>query len=255
MSFKQYLAIIVFKTRTELKTERQRTYLGFIWWVLEPLMFLGIFYVVFSHLRQTSTEHFVQFLLVGLILWQWFKSSISQSSSVIIYQINLLRQVKIPAWLFPVIKVCANSVKFLIVFLMLVAFLWATGFAPQLNFLYMIEIILIQYLLINGIVLCLAAIVPFIPDIRVIVDNLLLGLFFLTGIFFPISDIPQPIQGYLSLNPMVHILVNARAVLIDNQAPDHMTLLYVLGIAVILLIIGFTLFNKLQNNYAKLSEA
>ncbi len=253
MNLKQYLAIIVFKTRAELKTERQRTYLGFIWWILEPLMFLGIFYVVFVHIKQVSTDNFVQFLLIGLIFWQWFKSSISQSSSVIIYQINLLRQVQIPAWLFPVIKVSANTVKFVIVFTVLLFFLWITGFVPNLNYLYMLEIVLIQFLLINGVVLCLASVVPFIPDIRVIVDNLLLGMFFVTGIFFPISMIPEPIQSYLSLNPMVKIIQNSREILINNNAPNQMDLLYVLVIALIFIFIGMQLFKKFQNSYAKLS--
>ena len=254
MKLKQYIAIIVFKTKAELKAERQRTYLGYIWWILEPLMYLAIFYVVFANIRQVKTENFVQFLLIGLILWQWFKSSISQSASVIIYQINLLRQVRIPAWLFPVIKVSANTFKFTIVFVVLILFLWVTGFIPSLNYLYMLEIILLQFLLINGVVLCLASVVPFIPDIRVIVDNLLLGLFFVTGIFFPITLIPEPIQSYLSLNPMVRIIQNARTVLIQQQPPDQMDMLYVLVFALILLIIGLQLFKKFQNRYAKLSE-
>jgi lipopolysaccharide transport system permease protein len=254
MKIKQYLAIIVFKTKAELKTERQRTYLGFIWWILEPLMFLGIFYTVFVHIRQVRQEHFVQFLLTGLILWQWFKSSISQSSAVIIYQINLLRQVRIPAWLFPVIKVSANTFKFLVVFFLLISFLIITGFTPNFNYLYMLEILFIQFLLINGIVLCLASVVPFIPDIRVIVDNLLLGVFFVTGIFFPISDIPQPVQSYLYLNPMAKILQNSRTVLLENNPPNQADLLYVFIFGLVLVLIGLKLFHLFQNHYAKLSE-
>ncbi|MFK8011205.1 MAG: ABC transporter permease [Marinicellaceae bacterium] len=255
MTFKQYLAIIIFKTQTELKNERQRTYLGFIWWILEPLMFLAIFYAVFIHIRQNSTENFVQFLLIGLILWQWFKSSISQSSPVIIYQINLLRQVRIDAWIFPVIKVAANTVKFIIVFSLLIVFLWATGFTPNLNYLYMIEVILILFLLINGVVLCLAAIVPFIPDINVIVDNLLLGLFFVTGIFFPIDMIPEPIHSYLSLNPMLRIIENSREILINSQPPNQADMLYVFVMAIVFIFIGLFLFKRFQNHYAKLSES
>ena len=254
MTFKQYLAIIVFKTKAELKAERHRTYLGYIWWILEPLMFLGIFYLVFVHIRQNNTENFVQFLLVGLIIWQWFKSSISQSSSVIIYQINLLRQVRIPAWIFPIIKVAANTFKFIIVFTLLILFLWFTGFTPDLNYLYMIEIVLLQFLLINGIVLCLAAIVPFVPDISVIVENMLLGMFFVTGIFFPVDIIPEPIKSYLSLNPMLRIIENSRLVLLESQPPNQADMFYVFMVALVFIIIGLALFKRFQNHYAKLSE-
>lgn len=255
MTLKQYLAIIVFKTKAELKAERQRTYLGYIWWILEPLMFLAIFYVVFVHLRQNSTENFVHFLLIGLIIWQWFKSSISQSSSVIIYQINLLRQVRIPAWIFPIIKVSANTVKFLIVFTLLIIFLWSTGFTPNLNYLYMLEIIFILFLLINGVVLCLAAVVPFVPDINVIVENILLGLFFVTGIFFPVDLVPEPIRSYLSLNPMMRIIENSRQVLLHSQPPNQSDMLYVLVMALVFIFVGLRLFKRFQNHYAKLSES
>ena len=254
MTFKQYLAIIVFKTKAELKAERQRTYLGFIWWVLEPLMFLGIFYVVFAHIRQVKTDNFVQFLLIGLILWQWFKSSISQSSSVILFQINLLRQIRISAWIFPIIKVAANTMKFLLVFGILLSFLWVTGFSPNLNFLYMIEVLSILFLFINGCVLCLAAIVPFIPDIRVIVDNMLMAMFFVSGVFFSIDNIPEPLRYYLSLNPMYKVIDNSREILIYNKAPNQLDMMYILFLACILIIIGLSLFKRFQNRYAKLSE-
>lgn len=254
MTLKQYFAIIVFKTKAELKAERQRTYLGFIWWIIEPIMFLAIFYFVFINIRQGTTDNFVQELLIGLILWQWFKSSISQSSSVIIYQINLLRQIRIPAWIFPIIKVSASTVKFFIVYLLLIAFLWVTGFTPNLNWLYMLEVTLVLFLLINGVVLCLAAIVPFIPDINVIVENILLGLFFVSGIFFPIDLVPEPIRSYLTLNPILRIIDNSRQILLESQPPNHSDMLYVLAIALVFIFIGLRLFKKFQNHYAKLSE-
>jgi len=255
MTINQYLAIIIFKTKAELKAERQRTYLGFIWWILEPLMYLAIFYVVFVEMRQSNDEHFVQSLLIGLILWQWFKSSITNSSEVIIYQINLLRQIKIPAWIFPIIKVSANTVKFAIVFFILLSFLWLTGFTPQWNYVYMIEILLILFLLINGCVLCLSAVVPFVPDIHVVVENILLGVFFLSGIFFPIKLVPQPFRFYLELNPIVTIIENSRNVMLKGQAPNQKEMLYAFVIALAFTLIGVVLFKKFQNSYAKLSES
>jgi lipopolysaccharide transport system permease protein len=255
MNYKQYLAIIAFKTKTELKTEVQRTYLGFLWWIFEPLMFLGIFYLVFTNLRESKVENFIQFLLVGLVFWKWFAASISQSSGVVLIQINLLRQVKIPAWLFPIIKVSASFFKFIIIFALLLTMLWSTGFYPSFNSLYIFEIILLQYLLITGFVLTLSSIIPFIPDIKNIVDNLMMGLFFLSGIFFSINDMPEKFREILYLNPMVHIIENARLVLINNKPPNHLHLLFVLGVALFFIILGLLLFKNLQNKYVKLSES
>ncbi|MCF6288991.1 MAG: ABC transporter permease [Proteobacteria bacterium] len=255
MKFKQYIAIIAFKTKAELKAESQRTYLGFLWWLFEPLMYLGIFYVVFTNLRQTNIENFIQFLLVGLVFWKWFSASITQSSSAIMFQINLLRQIKISAWVFPIIKVSVGTFKFFIIFILLLVLLWSTGFLPSLNYFYLIEIIALQYLLISGVVLTLSAIVPFIPDIRYIVDNLMIGMFFLSGIFFSIDSVPANFRDILYINPMLHLIENARLILINDQAPKQLHLLYVFGVALFFIIIGLLLFKKFQHNYAKLSES
>lgn len=255
MNYKQYLAIIAFKTKTELKTEVQRTYLGILWWIVEPLMYLGIFYLVFTNLRESKIENFVQFLLVGLVFWKWFNASISQSIGVVLIQINLLRQVKIPAWLFPVIKVSASFFKFVIIFILLLSLLWATGFHPTLTSLYIFEIIIIQHLLITGFVLTLSAVIPFIPDIKNIVDNLMMGMFFLSGIFFSINNMPESFREILYINPMVHTIENARLVLINDKAPNHLHLFYVLAVALFFIALGLLLFNKLQNKYTKLSES
>jgi lipopolysaccharide transport system permease protein len=218
-------------------------------------MYLGIFYLVFTNLRGNKIENFVQFLLVGLVFWKWFAASISQSSGVVLVQIKLLRQVKIPAWLFPLIKVSASFFKFIIIFILLLILLWSTGFLPTLVTLYIFEIIILEYLLITGIVLSLSAIIPFIPDIKNIVDNLMMGLFFLSGIFFSINDMPEKFRDLLYLNPMVHVIENARLVLINDRAPNHLHLLYVLAFALVFIIIGLLLFKKLQNNFVKLSES
>ena len=83
---------------------------------------------------------------------------------------------------------------------------------------------------------------------------MLLGLFFVTGVFFSLDAIPEPFKSYLSLNPMYKIIDNSREILMYNKAPNQYDMLYVLVFASTLIFIGLTLFKRFQNHYAKLSE-
>ena len=83
--------IILVKTVAELKAEAKRTYLGVVWWIAEPLIFMSIFYFIFGVLFERAVEHFVPFLLIGLTLWQWFNSTTSQCNDAIRSNLAILR--------------------------------------------------------------------------------------------------------------------------------------------------------------------
>ena len=75
MEIKRYLEIIYYKTYADLRSEASRSYLGFVWWILEPVLYMSVFYLVFSVIRGQKDEDFILFLLVGLVSWKWFASN------------------------------------------------------------------------------------------------------------------------------------------------------------------------------------
>ena len=88
--------IIYFKTYAELKAESHRYYLGILWWLIEPIIYMLVFYFVFGVLFQRGTEDFVPFLLTGLVFWHWFQSTVMQSADTISANRFLLNQVFVP---------------------------------------------------------------------------------------------------------------------------------------------------------------
>ena len=78
-----YLELILFSTYAELRAERARSYLGLIWWVLEPAMMMGTFFLVFSVVLQNNQPDYFPFLLIGLVLWPWFISFVSHGGLAI----------------------------------------------------------------------------------------------------------------------------------------------------------------------------
>nr|HPN80923.1 hypothetical protein [Dokdonella sp.] len=98
------LELILFSTYAELRAERSRSYLGLIWWIAEPAMMMGAFWLVFDVILNTGGPDYLAFLLVGLTLWQWMKSCITHGGYAIWGNLGLVRQVSLPVLVFPVVQ-------------------------------------------------------------------------------------------------------------------------------------------------------
>ncbi len=126
----RYLELIVYKAIADLRAEAARTYIGMVWWVLDPIIFMGIFYVVFVVLLRGGTPHYVQFLLVGLVPWRWFQTTLMHGAGAIADGEGLMRQVYLPKMVFPLVVVLTDLFKFLVVLALVLLFLWSSGFPP-----------------------------------------------------------------------------------------------------------------------------
>ena len=109
--------LVIIKVRFNLRSEAAQSYLSYAWWVLEPLLMMVVFYIVFKILLQRGTEDFVNFLLCGIVPWLWFAKCINQSGMSIVQGRGLISQVYLPKTFFPLVLVGQNSMKQVIVFL------------------------------------------------------------------------------------------------------------------------------------------
>ena len=245
---RHYLELIWYKSIAELRAEAARAYLGFLWWIVEPIIYMLAFYIVFALIFERGGENFVPFLLCGLVTWKWFGSSVSQCANSITYNAGLMNQVYIPKYLFPAIVIVVGTIKFAVILALLLVFLVLYGITPTETWLFLPVILFIQLILIVAVSGLVAAIVPVVPDIKLILDNVLMLLFFLSGIFFDIKTVPEDIRSILVLNPMAVIIDNLRVVLIDNRWPDIGSLAAVLLFSVI----GMWLVGRLFKHYDRI---
>lgn len=220
MMRREYLDITLFKTLAELKAEASRSYLGFIWWVLEPLLYMGVFYIVFAVLLERGGgRDYVFFLLIGLTVWKWFAGSIGYGAGAIIANRWLMQQVYIPKHVFLHVSLLVNTAKFLIVFALLLVFLLLFGNGVLVTWWLIPALLLVQILLHGALAGLLAAITPFLPDLRIITDNVLMLFFFLSGIFFDISGLDEQVRTLVYLNPMALLIDAYRDVLLRGVQP------------------------------------
>lgn len=232
-----YREVIRYKAGTILNSEASKTRLSFLWWILDPILFMSVYYVMFGVLLARGTEDFVPFLLIGLVTWQWFANTVLHSSSSINNSVGLVSQINFPKVILPSINVAVDTSKFFVVFLMLLIFLWIYGFSPGLQYLWLPIVLFVHYLFIVAISYLIAALTPFIPDTQHILPHLLRMVMYLSGIIYPISIIPEEFHTLFLLNPIALIASFYRDILMYSSAPDSLSI----GIlaAVSLMLVGF----------------
>jgi lipopolysaccharide transport system permease protein len=247
----RYFQLILYKTYADLRAEAARTYIGIFWWVLEPLLYMSVFYVVFGIVIQRGIEDFAPFLLCGLVTWKWFDGSLRQGCNAILINSGLIRQVYLPKYILPTVTILVLTVKFAVVFALLLLFLVVYGFEPGWSWLALPAILLTQLAFIAGCTLLAAAVVPFVPDLRVLIDNGLMLLFFLSGVFFDLSSASEEIRLFLELNPMAVLINEYRQVLMHGQMPSWGAVAVIVGVSVLLAGFGLYLLKRLDRRYPK----
>ena len=249
----RFLELLWFSAYAELKSESSRSYLGFIWWMLEPAMFMAVFYLVFGLMMNSGGPDYVPFLLIGLTCWQWLKSCISHGSHAIWLNIPLMRQVRLPILLFPLTAVLSDTVKFAFILVVLMVILWVSGYGPWWGYLALPLVFGVELLLACACALIAAAVVPFVPDIRFVIENALMAMMFVSGVVFSLTSLPEPYQTWMSYNPVVGILEAARDILMRGQWPDWILLLKSGVGSLLVLAFAMVLITRLAPRYPKLA--
>jgi len=247
-----YFELVLFSTYAELRAERSRSYLGLIWWVLEPAMNMAVYYLVFSVILRSPQPDYVPFLLVGLTLWQWFKSCISHGGYSIWQQLPLIRQVKLPSVVFPSVQILADTVKFFYIMILLVAILWYAGYTPHVQYVALVPVLLVELVFAAGAAYCVAAIVPLLPDLRFVIEQVLQVMLFVSGIVFSLDAVPEPMRRWFAWNPIAVLVDAGRGILLYARWPDWFALGRVALISLVLYAFGALLIQWLHPRYVKL---
>lgn len=224
MPAKHYWDLILYKTYADMRAETARTYIGYLWWVIDPIVVMGTFYVVFGLFLQNQTADFIPFLLVGVSAWQWFASAVLKGANTVRAAASLSSQVYIPKVVFPTVAVLIAFLHFIVVLVLLIAFCLLYGLGASAPYLALAVVVAVQFLYSSSLAYLLAALVPFVPDLKNFVDYGMRMLFFLSGIFYPASQIPDEIKPWFYLNPMASLIESYRDVLIHQRWPDFAAL-------------------------------
>ena len=214
-----------------LKAENSKLYLSFLWWIIEPLLFVFAFYFVFSVLMKTRQEDFLLFLMCAKLPYMWFSKAVTSASGSIVGNRGIISQIDIPKAIFTYATIQITLYKEIPVFMLLFSMCIYYGYMPSAEWFWLAPIFIVLYLMIVVFGMLTAILVCYADDVRMLINMAMLFLMFISGIFFDISTIPQPLQGYLlTYNPLAFVCDAFRKILMHKgmYSIDHMLVLLVI---------------------------
>lgn len=249
MPMKQSLQLVDIMARMKMRAQANKLILSYLWWLLEPLLFVGVFYLVFEYLLQRGGEGFFTFLIVGKVAFMWFSKSVVIASNSLRVNKGIIGQKAMPKWIFPLASVQESTYKSLIALGLLCLFLVIGGVSNVAYWWQLIPLLVLNYLFIAGVGLTLAILVTWAEDFSQVISLAIMGLMFGSGIFWNIREIGDPVvvEWIYILNPVAALLDSYRQVLIDNTIIDFGNLWSTVIVTAILWALSLTVLNKFSN--------
>ncbi len=239
-------------TIKEFRLRYRNSVLGFVWSLLNPLAMMVILTIVFSTLLRSSIENFPVFILPALLAWRFFSVSTTMSLWAIIGNYTLVTKVYFPRWLLVLSSNLANLIGSSLEFVAAFPLLVILGMKITYLTILLPMILILEFVLIIGTSLFLAALNTYYRDAGQLWDITLQMGFFMTPIFYSISLIPERYVLTYSLNPMTRIIESIRKILYYNMLPTFADFMIVLASGLLLLVIGYLTFRRLEPKFAEL---
>ena len=229
MKANQYITLMDTLARIRLRAEARRYGLGYLWWILEPLLYVGVFYLVFVLVLGNRESGFLFFLAVGKLTFIWFSKTVNQAAQSLLNSKEIMAQTNLPKHLFPMAVIHEGLYRQGAVFVFLLIFIWVAGFEPDGGWLWLIPVMLTQYLLIVGCSLLAAVLVCLQRDFQMLIQLGMVFLLFVSGVFWDINAISSPklIFWLEALNPLAGLLDAYRHILMWDTVPDLTQLLLI----------------------------
>lgn len=248
VSRQSLLQVLWVLVRTEFRARYRAQALGIVWSLLNPLVMMGIISVIFTHLFRSNEKYFPIFLLIGLLMWQWFTASLNSATAVFVSNADIIKRTVFARPLLPIASVLSYGINFSIECLVLVAFvpIFPGAFKLSPALLLVPVLLLLTVALMAGIVLATSVLNVIYRDIAYLVSTGLLLLYWATPVFYPIEVIPFPFRTVLQANPLAGLLTAMRMAIMRGEFP---TLLGWAGILVptfLAVIIGWRVFRHYE---------
>lgn len=231
----------------DLKLRYRGSVLGFAWTLLNPVLFMGVYTLVFSVFMHSDIHNYPLFLLSGLIPWMWLSGAITQSVTSIIGGSGYIGKTLMPAELLVLVGVLSNGVNFLITVALLFLVSLALGVNIGWALLFLPLLVLIELGLTLGLSLMVAAANVFYRDLQQIVNYVLTAAFFMTPIFYARSTVPTNLQFLVVFNPVAGAISAFQDVFYKGLPPNWSDLGFSAGFAAVALAIGVAYFNGVRD--------
>lgn len=245
----QYKPLLNELVLRDLKLKYRRSFLGYLWSLLNPLLMMTVMSLVFSYMFRFDIPNYPLYLICGQTLWTFFSESTNMAMHSVLANGPLIRKVYIPKYIFPISRVLSSFVTMsfslaaiLIVMLFTkVPLTWELLLAP----------IPLAFLLLfcMGIGMVLSALSVYFRDVVHLYGVLTMAWMYATPIFYPISAVPPEIATFFQFNPMYHYITFFRSLILYGTVPSADIWFGCIISSIVSFVLGLLVFRKMQKNF------
>jgi ABC-type polysaccharide/polyol phosphate export permease len=248
--FRELVAMLVGR---DLKVRYKRSALGMVWTLLNPLLQMAVYALVFGTIMRVNLPAFPVFLLAGLLPWTFFSVSTTGAAHSLLNNQGLIRKVAVPQAVYPLSVVASKLVDLLLSLVPLALIGALYGRAPGVSWLALLPATLVAMAFTTGLALVFSSLMVFFRDIRHLIDILFQVWFYLTPVLYPydyVEKLPSPaLRQLLAVNPATPFVRLFQQAIYDQRMPDGATLATAAVFAVASLVAGYAAFQRLQDRH------
>jgi ABC-2 type transport system permease protein len=247
--YRELLKHLVLK---DLKLKYRGSVFGFIWSLVNPLVMILVYSLVFTYILKVYSQGFVLHLLLGVLAWTFFANSAMMSTGAIVDSAGLLKSVAFPRAILPIATVLFNLAQYLLtIAVFLPVMLALAGVQPAAPMLLFPVFLILQVLFTVGVALLLATATAFFRDVRHLLEVGLMVLIWTTPILYPFKQVPVKAQIPILLSPMSSFVLAYQQMFYYRGWPDFSVWLVAATYAFGAFVVGTAVFLAFEQQFGE----
>lgn len=247
----KYREMIFSLIKKDLRTRYKGSVLGFLWTFINPLLQLIVYSIVFSFVMRVKMENYYMYMFVGLLPWIFFCNALQLGSVSVVNNRDLIKKIYFPRLVLPIATLGSSFMNFLFSLMVLLIALLVSGIGLSIYFVYVPILCIILLIFAASFTLIFAACNVYFRDLEHIIGIVTMSWFYAVPILYPIEMVPHEFQTLYRLDPIVPIILAFQDVIYYKREPNLDSLITIILVSIILLVLSYFLFNKLQKNFAE----
>jgi ABC-type polysaccharide/polyol phosphate export permease len=235
--------------RRDLTVRYKRSFIGWFWTMLHPLLLTIILTVVFSEVFRFAIPNYEVYVLSALLPWTFISQTTVTAMAAIAWNGPLMKRVRVPKSIFPLSVLIAGLVNLALAYVPLLAVMLLRGVPIRPAIAFLPVSVLIVGVFTFGLSLALSAVAVYFHDLREMYSVALTALLYLTPIIYPISIIPERFLPLVVLNPFTYMIDILRMPVYDGTIPPGQTMAIASALAVVSLLAGWSVFRRLSRGF------
>ena len=238
--------------KQDIRGRYKGSVLGFLWTLLNPLLLLLVYSVVFQFVFRVDIEEYPIYLFIALLPWNTFANVVAMGTTCVTGNASILKKVYFPREILPLATVISNAINYFFgSIIIIIALLFFSNIGLSFYVLLLPIIVIIQSIFSLGLIMFLSAFNVYARDVQYIMNPIMMIWFYASPVLYSIDMVPDKYLGLYNLNPFVKIMEAYRSILYYKEMVSVDTLAYLLVFSLLFVWFAFFVFNKLQRRFAE----